>query len=125
MIKRTLTIGLVIASLGTGLAACGGYGDDPAPATAPAAKAPASGGTAVSVQDNTFDPGTIKVKVGDTVEWTNEGGIAHTVTATGGADFDSGSLAPGDTFSFTADKAGTISYVCTFHPGMQGTIEVS
>jgi plastocyanin len=124
MIKHTLTIGLVIASLGTGLAACGGYGDDPAPATAPA-KAPASGGTAVSVQDNTFDPGTIKVKVGDTVEWTNEGGIAHTVTATGGADFDSGSLAPGDTFSFTADKAGTISYVCTFHPGMQGTIEVS
>jgi plastocyanin len=125
MIKRTLTIGLVIASLGTGLAACGGYGDDPAPATAPAAEAPASGGTAVSVQDNTFDPGTIKVKVGDTVEWTNDGGIAHTVTATAGADFDSGSLAPGDTFSFTADKAGTISYVCTFHPGMQGTIEVS
>ena len=35
-----------------------------------------------------------------------------------------GSLAPGKTFSFTADKAGTVSYVCTFHPGMQGTLEV-
>jgi plastocyanin len=119
MLKRTLTIGLVLASLGTGLAACGGSGEDSAPAAAK------SGGTAVSVQDNTFNPGTLAVKVGDTVEWTNEGGIAHTVTATGGAKFDSGSLAPGDTFTFTADKAGTISYVCTFHAGMKGTIEVS
>jgi plastocyanin len=128
MLKRTITTGLVIAALGTGVAACGGYGDDPAPATAPApaAQAPADAGvTAVSVQDNTFKPGTVKVKVGDTVTWTNEGGIAHTVTATDGAGFDSGTLAPGATFSFTADKAGTISYVCNFHPGMQGTIEVS
>jgi len=120
MLKRTITTGLVIAALGTGLAACGGYGDDPAPAAA--AK---TGGTAVSVQDNTFKPGTIKVKVGDTITWTNEGGIAHTVTATDGAKFDSGSLAPGASFRFTADKAGTISYVCTFHAGMQGTIAVS
>jgi plastocyanin len=120
MLKRTITIGLVIASLGIGLAACGGAADEPA-----AVKPPTAGGTAVSVQDNTFNPGTIKVKVGDTVEWTNEGAIAHTVTATAVAGFDSGSLAPGDSFSFTAEKAGTISYVCTFHPGMRGTIEVS
>ena len=124
MLKRTITTGLVIAALGTGLAACGGYGDDPAPATAPAPAAKADG-VAVSVQDNTFSPGTIKVKVGDTVNWKNDGGIAHTVTATDGAKFDSGTLAPGATFSFTAEGAGTISYVCTIHPGMQGTIEVS
>jgi plastocyanin len=46
------------------------------------------------------------------------------VTATGGAGFDSGSLAPGKTFTFTARKAGAVTYVCEFHPGMQGTIEV-
>ena len=63
--------------------------------------------------------------MGDTVTFTNDGGIDHTVTATSGAKFDSGSLAPGATFQFTAEKAGTVSYVCTFHPGMQGTIEVS
>jgi plastocyanin len=120
MLKRTLTIGLVIASLGTGLAACGGAADEPA-----TVQPPTAGGTTVSVQDNTFDPGTLKIEVGDTVEWTNDGGIAHTVTGTGVAGFDSGSLAPGETFSFTAEKAGTISYVCTFHPGMRGTIEVS
>ena len=119
MIKRTLTLGLVIVALAAGLAACGSSGDD---TSAQAAKA---SGPAVSAQDNSFSPGTLKVHVGDTVTFTNDGGVDHTVTATSGAKFDSGSLAPGATFKFTAEKAGTVSYVCTFHPGMQGTIEVS
>ena len=121
MIKRTLTLGLVLVSLGAGIAACGGSGNDPAPA---AAQAPKASGTTVSVQDNSFSPGTLKVSPGDTVTFTNEGAVAHTVTATNGAKFDSGSLEPGKTFKFTAEKAGTVSYVCTIHPGMQGTIEV-
>jgi plastocyanin len=120
MIKRTITICLAVAALGAGVTACGGYSSDE---PAAAAKAPA-GGTAVSVQDNTFQPADLKVAVGDTVTFTNEGAIAHTVTATDGADFDSGSLAPGATFSFTAEKAGTVSYVCSFHPGMQGTLAI-
>jgi plastocyanin len=123
MVKRILTIAVVIAALGIGLAACGGSGDDSTPAAA--AQAPATTGAAkVSVQDNTFKPGAIKVKSGDTVTFTNDGGVAHTVTATDGADFDSGTLAPGKTFSFVAAGHGKISYVCTIHPGMQGTIEV-
>jgi plastocyanin len=118
MIKRTLTIGLVLVASATGLAACGG--DD----TSAAPSAAKSGGTTVSAQDNSFSPGTLRVQVGDTVTFTNDGGVDHTVTATSGAKFDSGSLAPGATFKFTAEKAGTVSYVCTIHPGMQGTIEV-
>ena len=116
MVKRTLTVGLAAVALG--LAACGGSDSEPAE---PAA-AKASGGPAVQVGDNTFTPATIEVKTGDTVTFENGGAIAHTVTGDG---FDSGSMAPGDTFTFTADKAGSVSYVCTFHPGMQGTIEVS
>jgi plastocyanin len=116
MIKRTLTIGLAAAALG--LAACGGSDDEP---SAPSA-AKASGAASVQVGDNTFTPATIEVATGETVTFENGGAIAHTVTGDG---FDSGSMAPGDTFEFTADKAGTVSYVCTFHPGMQGTIEVS
>jgi plastocyanin len=122
MVKRILMIAVVIAALGVGLAACGGSGGDSTPA---AAQAPGtSGGTKVSVQDNTFKPGDIRVKSGDTVTFTNDGGVTHTVTATDGADFDSGSLAPGKTFSFVAAGHGKISYVCTIHPGMQGTITV-
>jgi plastocyanin len=112
MVKRTLTLCLAAAAIG--LTACGGSDE-------PAAKAPASGGAAVAVADNSFTPASLEVAVGDTVTFENEGAIAHTVT---GDDFDSGSLAPGETFTFTASKAGTVSYVCTFHPGMQGTIEV-
>jgi plastocyanin len=115
MIKRTLTAGL--AALALGLAACGGS-DEPAAAPAPAAQA----GTTVSMQDNSFAPATIEVAAGETVTFENDGQIAHTAT---GDDFDSGSVAPGESFSFTPTAAGTLSYVCTFHPGMQGTIEVS
>ncbi len=31
----------------------------------------------------------------------------------------------GERFVFKATKPGTISYVCIFHPGMTGTIDVS
>jgi plastocyanin len=114
MVKRTLSLCLAAAAFG--LAACGGSSDNE-----PAAQAPASGGDKVAVADNTFTPASIEVAVGDTVTFENEGQIAHTVT---GDDFDSGSLAPGDTFTFKASEKGSFSYVCTFHPGMQGTIEV-
>jgi plastocyanin len=117
MIKRTLILGSVLMALAVGVAACGG-GD-----AAPTAAAQTSG-TSVSVQDNSFSPATLKVAVGDTVTFTNDGGVAHTVTATSGAKFDSGTLEPGKTFTFTAEKAGSVSYVCTIHPGMQGTLEV-
>ena len=36
-------------------------------------------------------------------EWTNEGAIAHTVTATAVAGFDSGSLAPGESIYVFTD----------------------
>jgi plastocyanin len=112
MVKRTVSLCLAAAAIG--LAACGGSDDEPS-----AAKA--SGGTAVAVADNSFTPESLNVAVGDSVSFENEGAIAHTVT---GEDFDSGSLAPGDTFTFEASEKGSFSYVCVFHPGMQGTIEV-
>jgi plastocyanin len=119
MLKRTLIITLVLAALGTGLAACG------ADSTPIAAQPPkTANGVTVSVQDNTFKPGDVKVKEGQTVTFTNDGAVAHTVTGIGGATFDSGTLAPGKTFSFIAEGKGKITYVCTIHAGMKGTIEV-
>jgi plastocyanin len=41
-----------------------------------------------------------------------------------GADFESDTFGEGGTFSYTPDRPGTIAYVCTIHPGMDGTLTV-
>jgi FtsP/CotA-like multicopper oxidase with cupredoxin domain len=49
----------------------------------------------------------------------------HRLTANvGAALFDSGSLNPGDTFSYTFTQEGTFEYYCRFHP-MQGRVRVT
>lgn len=40
--------------------------------------------------------------------------------------FDSGTIAVGESFSYTFDEEGTVEYYCTFHaPDMQGEVTVS
>ncbi len=70
-----------------------------------------------------FTPSSLTVSVGDTVTWTNKHTMTHTATADNGT-FDSGNLAPGETFSFTFDTAGTYTYKCNIHLSMTGTIIV-
>lgn len=49
----------------------------------------------------------------------------HRLTANvGAALFDSGSLNPGDVFTFTFTQEGTFEYYCRFHP-MQGRVRVT
>ena len=82
----------------------------------------------VSIQDFSFDPGQITVTPGTTVTWTNEGQAPHTVTSTDGKDLDSGTLQPGDsyTFTFKHDDAGeTYAYHCEIHPQMTASVKVS
>jgi plastocyanin len=103
-----------------------GYG---APAKAAATTAPAqpkakASAATVEMSNTTFQPQTIDVKVGDTVTFVNKDEIAHTATA-GDKSFDSKTLEAGATFAFKPTKAGRIDYVCLFHPGMTGTINVS
>lgn len=87
-----------------------------------------------------FEPGTVTIKVGDTVEWRNVGNEVHHATtdpsmAINGGDvgspagaetFDSGFLKPGATFSHTFNVAGTYRYACAVHEtsGMIGKIVV-
>jgi LPXTG-motif cell wall-anchored protein len=82
----------------------------------------------VSIQDFSFNPGQITVAPGTTVTWTNDGQAPHTVTSTDGKDLDSGTLQPGDsyTFTFKDDDAGeTYAYHCEIHPQMTGSVNVS
>ena len=92
--------------------------------------APRAATQTVSVKDNLFDPKTITINVGDTVNWQYAGQNEHTVSADDGS-FDSGDLKTGEktSFSFTFTKAGTFAYHCKYHggaggQGMAGTIVV-
>ena len=76
---------------------------------------------AVDISNFAFTPADLTVKVGDTVTWTNSDSVAHTITF---ADFDSGQVAPGATYSHTFDKAGTFDYKCSIHPQMTGKVTV-
>jgi plastocyanin len=82
------------------------------------------GGAEVSEEDITFQPAEVSVGVGDTVTWTNNDSVDHDVTADSFSSGDPGGMAPGDTFDHTFEEAGTFDYVCTVHPGMEGSVTV-
>ena len=90
------------------------------------AATPAAGNDvgAVEIVDFAFAPDPLEIAVGETVTWTNRDAAPHTATADDGS-FDSGTLAMGDSFSFTFETPGTYTYICTIHPQMAGTIVVT
>jgi plastocyanin len=77
---------------------------------------------AVSIDNFTFAPNELKLKVGDTVTWTNHDDIPHTVVSAG--KFRSKTLDTDDSFSFTFTAAGDYKYFCSLHPHMTGLIKV-
>jgi plastocyanin len=77
----------------------------------------------INIVNFTFTPGTLTVKAGTTVTWTNNDTTTHRPTSDTGV-FDSGDLAPGATFSFTFNNTGTFSYHCSIHPYMTGKVIV-
>ena len=119
----------LIALLALALAAgCGtekstGTKDAGGSATGPAT---ASGGKIlpVKMKDILFVPEKVTARVGQSVRWTNQDDVQHTVKASKGADFESKTLSKGDTYVAKLTKAGTIDYVCTIHPSQRGTITV-
>lgn len=97
------------------------------PASAGQAQASGLGSAAEKVSataDLKFDPAATSAKVGDVIQWTNTGNVAHNVTFTD-PTLTSGTLNQGDTWQVKFSVAGTYSYHCTFHPGMNGQITVT
>ncbi|MEU7642736.1 MULTISPECIES: cupredoxin domain-containing protein [unclassified Streptomyces] len=95
------------------------------PSSTGAPAAPVTG-TAVAIKNFAFSPATLKVKAGTTVTWTNQDTDAHTVTSAGsGGPLHSAALATHATYSYTFTKPGTYAYLCTIHPFMTATVEVT
>jgi plastocyanin len=78
--------------------------------------------TNVMIDNFTFEPVQLTVKVGTTVTWKNRDDIPHTVVSAG--KFRSKTLDTDDSYSFTFTAAGDYKYFCSLHPHMTGTIKV-
>jgi plastocyanin len=77
----------------------------------------------VAIENIQFSPAVLLVHRGDRIVWLNKDLFPHTVTATGKA-FDSGSIEPGGSWTYAANKVGEFSYGCIFHPTMKGSLRV-
>lgn len=77
---------------------------------------------AVAIRGFEFVPKQLKVRVGDTVVWTNEDIVPHTATAKGG--FDSKEIASKKSWGFKTARKGKFPYICTYHPTMKGELTV-
>jgi len=72
-----------------------------------------------------YSPDNIVVVIGvnNTVVWTNNDNMPHTVTSTSGV-FDSGYMPQGQTFTYTFTSPGTYNYFCSYHSWMKGSVTV-
>jgi len=115
-IPRPLMLVALAGFVALALSACG-TGDASEPATTADTEGPS-----VVIEDLAFEPEALEVEAGDTVTWTwNDGTVSHDVK---GDDFQSEVISEG-TFQQRFDEPGTYDYVCTLHPNMTGTIEVT
>jgi plastocyanin len=76
-----------------------------------------------------YQPSSIIIRAGQTVEWRNSGMVSHSVVddptkadkpddvalPSGAKTFESGNVMPGGKFSHTFDKPGTYRYFCRSH----------
>ena len=90
--------------------------------------APTDQGVRVEMAEspNRFDPATLTVPVGTTVNWVDVSGT-HTTTSYDGL-WDSGRrLAVGESFSYTFNQPGVYRYYCVPHEnsGMIATVVVT
>ena len=71
-----------------------------------------------------FSPSGLTIKKGDSVVWTNQDSVGHTVTSDSGSELDSELLSTGESYSYKFANAGIYEYHCTPHPSMKAKIIV-
>ncbi len=90
------------------------------------------GGTSnnCSYTETCFTPSILSISPGNTVTWSNSDNVAHSVVSglpyakPTGTVFDSGDIAPGKTYSFTFQDAGTYKYFDKIDKWMVGEVIV-
>jgi plastocyanin len=130
-VKRTLALLMLVFSTVALLGACGGGDSSADKPPVPIDMRGKADVEIVAKGGNSFSPTNIVVDEGTEVTWKNQDTIAHNVKKSADAvDFggefgvEAGQFGPGDTYSYTFDKAGQFPYTCTIHAGMSGSITV-
>src|SRR5579859_4357131 len=95
------------------------------PAMKVSAPAEASAPVKVEIDNFTFKPNELTVRVGASVTWVNRDDVPHTATSKDATPaFDSKALDTDDSYSFKFTSPGVYHYYCKVHPHMTGTITV-
>ena len=76
----------------------------------------------VMIDNFLYTPSDLVIRAGDLIGWRVADG-SHSATAVG-VDWNSGLLAPGESFSRRFRQVGTTEYRCELHPFMRGSIRV-
>lgn len=119
---------------GAAAVAAGAFGlavtSRPAFAAEPAEVVEGGGGTkTVDIDKMAYSEKETKIKVGESVTWTNKDGMAHNVhlrqgPAKGKPYAQGKMLNTGDSYTLKFNEAGEYSYVCTPHPMMKAKVIV-
>jgi plastocyanin len=128
---RQKMIGLLIGIYLVGLIALGGMGVAIAAMhhgySTPSPSVP--GVTHIFIRNDVYSPANVQIVPGTTITWTNQDTVPHavvvsdTVTATNDM-WTSGSLATGQSASYTFTSPGRFPYHCSLHSGMGGVVIV-
>lgn len=77
----------------------------------------------VVIDNFSFSPTPLTVKVGTTVTWANQDDMPHSVVFPT-LKLKSPPMDTDESFKHTFDQAGTFDYVCGLHPFMHGQLVV-
>jgi plastocyanin len=79
----------------------------------------------IDQKDKQFSKKSVKVKVGDVIEFRNSDPFAHNIFSLSDVKaFDLGSYPQGQSKKVTFDKVGKVEVECSIHPSMQMVVEV-
>lgn len=122
--KKVIVLSLLMAGT-LALGGCSLYGGTKNNSSGAANPSPRQISTAaandVNIQNFSFTPGTLTIKKGATVTWTNNDSAPHQIKS---ATFNSDQMSQGQNFSSAFNSAGTFDYFCAIHPSMTGKIIV-
>jgi plastocyanin len=77
----------------------------------------------VSIANLAFTPDSLLIPTGDTVLWSNNDNVTHTVTSDTGTELGQ-TLTPGSSYQHLFSTANTFPYHCAIHTQMRAKIVV-